>query len=87
MARVTVYRTSFCAYCVMAAMLLKKRGIAFVEINLDGEPDARAELEDRTQWRTVPQIFIGDRFIGGYADLAALDRSGELAVLCPSPDS
>lgn len=76
-----VYRTSSCPYCVAAARLLSKRGYPFEEISLDGKPDERAALEARTNWRTVPQIFVGDTFVGGYTDLAALDASGELARL------
>lgn len=78
---VLVYRTSSCPYCVAAARLLAKRGYAFEEISLDGKAAERAELEARTNWRTVPQIFVGDTFVGGYTDLAALDASGELARL------
>lgn len=77
-AKVTIYRTTWCAYCVAAARLLDKRGIPYVEIYLDGKPEERTALEERTNWRTVPQIFVGERFVGGYTDLAALDRSGEL---------
>ena len=76
---VLVYRTSSCPYCVAAAKLLTKRGYAFREISLDGKPSERAELEARTHWLTVPQIFVGETFVGGYTDLAALDASGELA--------
>lgn len=84
---ITVYRTSVCAYCVMAARLLTKRGYAFTEVWLDGKHEARQELEARTHWRTVPQIFVGDRFVGGYTDLAALDASGELKrLMAPSPE-
>lgn len=79
--RITVYRTAVCPYCVMASRLLNKRGYAFTEVSLDGKPAERRALEDRTNWRTVPQIFVGDRFVGGYTDLAALDASGELAEL------
>jgi glutaredoxin 3 len=78
---ITVYRTAICPYCVMAGRLLNKRGYAFTEVSLDGKPTERKALEARTQWRTVPQIFVGDRFVGGYTDLAALDASGELAAL------
>ncbi len=57
---------------------MQAKGMQFTEINLDGKEQERAELSARTGWRTVPQIFIGERFIGGYDDLAALDQSGEL---------
>lgn len=75
---VTVYRTQVCPYCVMAARLLRRKGVDFHEVSLDGRPEAREALQARTQWRTVPQIFVGDAFVGGYSELAALDQSGEL---------
>jgi glutaredoxin 3 len=78
---ITVYRTAVCPYCVMAGRLLTKRGYAFTEVSLDGKPADRKALEARTDWLTVPQIFVGDRFVGGYTELAALDASGELAAL------
>ncbi len=75
---VTIYRTRFCPYCVMAARLFDNKGVPYQEIYLDGKDAERRELEARTQWATVPQIFVGERFVGGYTDVAALDRSGEL---------
>jgi glutaredoxin 3 len=78
MAMVTIYRTRFCPYCVAAARLFRAKGVDYQEIALDGKDAEREALQARTQWRTVPQIFIGDRFVGGYTDVAALDRSGEL---------
>lgn len=80
-APVTIYRTRICVYCTMAARLLDKRGIAYDEIYLDFKPAERQALQERTQYYTVPQIFVGQRFVGGYTDLAALDASGELAQL------
>ena len=77
-APVTLYRTSICPYCVMAARLLDKRGIAYEEISLDNKPAERAALQERTQFLTVPQIFVGQHFVCGYTDLAAIERSGEL---------
>jgi glutaredoxin 3 len=76
---VTVYTTQVCAYCVAAKRLLGQRGIAYREVDVTGDDDKRAWLLATTKRRTVPQIFIGDAAIGGYDDLAALDRSGELA--------
>lgn len=78
---ITIYRTRTCPYCVAAARLLEKRGMAFQEVYLDAKPEERAALQARTGWSTVPMIFVGERFVGGYTDLAALDRSGELARL------
>ena len=76
---IRVYTTTFCAYCIRAKMLLKERGLAYEEINVDGDDDKRAWLVERTGQRTVPQIFIGDESIGGFSELRALDRTGELA--------
>ncbi len=73
-----MYRTAICPYCHMAALLLRRKGVPFVEVSLDGDPGRRAALQERTHWQTVPQIFVQGSFVGGYTDLAALDRSGEL---------
>lgn len=78
-ANVRVYSTVVCPYCVRAKALLKDRGVAFQEIDVTNDPDKRAWLVETTGRRTVPQIFINDEAIGGFDDLAALDRSGELA--------
>ncbi len=76
---VTVYTTRVCPYCVAAKRLLGERGIEYREVDVSGDDAKRAWLLDTTKRRTVPQIFIGDAAIGGFDDLAALDRSGELA--------
>jgi glutaredoxin 3 len=78
---VTIYRTQTCPYCSMAARLFERRGVVFSEIYLDGKTEERAALQERTQFRTVPQIFIGERFVGGYSDVAALEANGELDQL------
>lgn len=78
---VTIYRTRVCPYCVMAARLFDRKGVPYQEIYLDGKHEERRALEARTQWQTVPQIFVGDRFVGGYTDVAQLDRSGELDAM------
>lgn len=76
---VTVYSTSYCGYCVRAKQLLERKGVAYTEIRVDLDPAARAQMEHRSGGRrTVPQIFIGDRHVGGFDDLHALDRAGEL---------
>ena len=80
-APVTVYRTGFCPYCTLATRLLQRRGIPFTEISLDYKADDRRKLQERTQWLTVPQIFVGDQFVGGYTELAALDGNGKLSAL------
>lgn len=79
-ARVRVYSTQICPYCIRAKVLLKERGIAFEEIDVTGDADQRAWLVEATGGRrTVPQIFINDEAIGGFDDLRKLDLSGELA--------
>ena len=82
MATVTMYSTGVCPYCVRAEMLLKQRGVTEIDkILIDREPEQRAIMMERTGRRTVPQIYIGDTHVGGYDDLAALDREGGLLPL------
>ncbi len=77
---IQVYTTAVCPYCVAAKNLLKARNLAFVETRVDTDPGARETMLARSQGRrTVPQIFIGDRHVGGFDDLAAADRDGRLA--------
>lgn len=78
MARVVVYTTQVCPYCVRAKQLLKQKGAAFEEIDLSRDHEARMALVERTRMRTVPQIFINDEFIGGCDELYALERAGQL---------
>ena len=79
MAEVTIYSTSVCPYCVRAKQLLERKGVAYKEINLSNEaPEVRMELMQRTNHRTVPQIFIGATHVGGCDDLYALDAAGKL---------
>jgi glutaredoxin 3 len=78
MPKIEVYTWSDCPYCVRAKDLLKRKGAAFTEINLDGKDDELKALRERTGMRTVPQIFFDDQLIGGFQDLAALDAKGEL---------
>lgn len=81
-APVQMYTTAVCPYCVRAEQLLRNRGVTDIEkIRIDLEPARRDEMIERTGRRTVPQIFIGDRHIGGCDDLYAVDRAGELAAL------
>jgi glutaredoxin 3 len=78
-AQVEMYSTGFCGYCDRARALLGRKGVNVVEIKVDEKPEDRAAMLKRSGGqRTVPQIFIGDHHVGGYAELAALDRSGEL---------
>jgi glutaredoxin 3 len=81
MADVTLYTTRACPYCVAAKRLLQARGVPFEEIDVTGDDARRAWLAQVTGRRTVPQIFIRGQAIGGYDDLAALDRSGRLGQM------
>ena len=77
-----MYTTGFCPYCKMAESLLRSKGVQEIEkIRIDLEPDQRGEMMNKTGRRTVPQIYIGDIHVGGYDDLAQLDRKGELTEL------
>ena len=82
MAQVTIYSTTVCPYCVRAKQLLERKGVEYKEINLSKEaPEVCIELMQRTNHRTVPQIFIDDQFIGGFDQLYALEREGKLDQL------
>lgn len=82
MAHVVMYSTTVCPYCVAAERLLKQRGVEQIEkILIDREPGKREEMMTRTNRRTVPQIYIDERHIGGFDDLSALDREGGLVSL------
>jgi len=78
MARIRVYTTRWCGYCVRAKALLDSKGLDYEEVDLDGDPHFRQTLLDLTGGWTVPQILIDGRPIGGYAELWALERSGGL---------
>ena len=85
MAKVLMYSTGVCPFCVMAERLLRAKGVQEIEkIRVDLEPARRAEMVERTGRRTVPQIYVGERHVGGYDDLAALDRAGGLDPLLAS---
>jgi glutaredoxin 3 len=82
MRSVLMYSTRVCPYCVMAEKLLQKKGVAQLKkILIDVDPAQRETMMTRTGRRTVPQIYIGDHHVGGYDDLAALDRAGKLDAL------
>jgi glutaredoxin 3 len=82
MAKVRMYSTQVCPYCQMAERLLRSKGVTEVEkILIDKDPERRAVMMEKTGRRTVPQIYIGETHIGGYDDLAALDRAGGLDPL------
>jgi glutaredoxin 3 len=81
-----MYSTRVCPYCVMAEKLLQKKGVAQLEkILIDVDPAQREVMMTRTGRRTVPQIYIGAHHVGGYDDLAALDRAGKLDALLADP--
>ncbi len=81
MAEVTMYCTRFCPYCISAERLLTRKGVPVNKIPVDNDPDMWATMERLSGRSTVPQIFIGDRHVGGYDDLAELDQDGELDPL------
>lgn len=75
---VTVYSSQLCPYCVMAKRLLERKGISYAEIHVDSDTGVREQMVARSGRRTVPQIFIGERHVGGFQELAAADRDGRL---------
>ncbi len=75
---VTIYSADWCPYCNRAKSLLKSKGVEFNEINVDKVPGSREKIVKQTGMRTIPQIFIGDHFVGGFSELSALESSGEL---------
>ena len=82
MAKVLMYSTGVCPYCIQAERLLKAKGVASIDkIRVDLLPEQRAEMMAKTGRRTVPQIYIGDTHVGGFDDLSALDRAGGLDSL------
>ncbi len=81
MAPVTLYSTQVCPYCVRAKALLDGKHVAYTEIRVDREPGKMAEMMQKSGRRTVPQIFIGERHVGGFDELYALDRDGRLDPL------
>lgn len=82
MVKVTMYCTEVCPYCVRAEQLLKKRGVTEIEkIRIDLLPEQRDIMMAKTGRRTVPQIYIGERHVGGFDDMAELDSQGELVPL------
>jgi glutaredoxin 3 len=85
--RILLYRTAWCPYCDKAHALLQAKGVPFEEIDVGEHPEQREEMIRRSGRRTVPQIFIGERHIGGCDDLHALDAAGGLdPLLAPRTD-
>jgi len=78
MKAVTLYGNAMCPYCGAARMLLTKKGVPFANIDVGSDPALRSEMEARSGNSTVPQIFVADTPIGGFDELYALDKSGEL---------
>lgn len=79
---ITIYTKSWCPYCAAAKKLLEDKGAAFTEFDIEAKPEKRAEMIQRANGRTtVPQIFIGDRHVGGCDDLYALEDNGQLEPL------
>jgi glutaredoxin 3 len=78
---ITIYTAALCPYCSMAKALLTKKGVAFTEVDVTYEPGVRASMQAKAGRTSVPQIWIGERHVGGCDDLYALDRSGELELL------
>jgi len=81
-AKVVMYSTAVCPYCQRAEQLLRARGVEDIEkVRIDQDTAQRDAMIERTGRRTVPQIFIGEQHVGGYDDLAALDRAGKLVPM------
>lgn len=81
MPRVLIYTSAWCPYCIRAKQLLDRKGVAYQEISVDGEPDARTEMARKAGRTSVPQIWIGSTHVGGCDDLHALERAGRLDAL------
>lgn len=81
MSDVIIYSSAQCPYCVMAKQLLERKGVSYQEIRVDLDPEKRQEMMQKSRQRTVPQIFINGKSIGGYTDLAQLQRSNQLDEL------
>ena len=82
MPKITMYATAVCPYCIRAEALLKSKGVSAIDkIHVDLDPQIKDQMIAKTGRRTVPQIYIGERHVGGYDDLAALDRAGGLDPL------
>jgi glutaredoxin 3 len=76
--KVTIYTTAYCPFCSRAKRLLEKKGVVYQEIDAEGDDGLRAWLSEKTGQLTVPQVFVGERSLGGFSDIDALDRKGKL---------
>jgi glutaredoxin 3 len=81
MPEVQIYTRTPCSYCTRARSLLQRKGVEYTEIPVDHDPAQQQQMFERSRRHTVPQVFIDDRHVGGYSDLAALDSCGELDPL------
>jgi glutaredoxin 3 len=81
MAEIVLYTKPWCGYCFMAKRLLKEKGVAYEEIDTNGDEKTRAWLREATGQSTVPQLFVDGKSYGGYTDMAALDRAGKLDAI------
>ena len=81
MASVSIYTTGYCPYCTRAKDLLKRKGASYTEINAEDDAVREAMIARAGGRRTVPQIFIGETHVGGFDDLYALDKAGQLDAL------
>lgn len=84
--KVLMYTTAVCPYCQMAERLLRSKGVDIEKVRVDLEPARRVEMMEKSGRRTVPQIYVGETHVGGYDELAALERAGKLNVLLQSVD-
>ena len=80
-AQVKLYTTRFCPYCIRAKQLLEHKGVSYEEIGVDAQPQLRQEMMQLSGRRTVPQIWIDSQHVGGYDDLALLERQGQLDAM------
>ncbi len=85
MAKVVIYTSANCPYCVNAKALLERKGVKYEEIRIDSEPTRLQEMIERSGRRTVPQIFINHQAVGGFDDIAKLEREGKLEELLEQP--
>ncbi len=85
-ANITMYESKWCGFCRAARSLLDNKGLEYTSIVVDGQPTLRAEMEAKAGRTSVPQIFVGDHHVGGYDDMAALERNGEFDALVNPPE-
>jgi glutaredoxin 3 len=83
---VTVYTSGFCGYCIRVVSLLARRGIPFTEVSVEDHPGLRDELLAKSGRRTLPQVYVGDRFVGGADEIAAMDQGGGLSGFLQSEE-